>query len=144
MITSADAVLTMSVPQVLNAPTQIQGFSAESIYDTEMLKSVETSMGIDGTLTGGFQFKEVVQKYMLQADSKSIDAFFDQWWAFMQANNTVYVAFGSILLPSLGKNFTLEKGFLTGYQPLPNAKKLLEPQNFEITWQRIIPAKVAG
>jgi hypothetical protein len=57
----------------------------------------------------------------------------------MQTGIDAYPAVGTIILPSLNKKYTLEKGFLTGYQPIPNAKKLLEPQNFGITWQRIIP-----
>ena len=53
-ITSANAVLTMSISGLFNAPFQLQGFSGEDIYTSGPLAAVETIMGLDGKLSGGF------------------------------------------------------------------------------------------
>ena len=38
-----------------------------------------------------------------------------------------------------GKTYTMTKGFLTNYKPIPDIKKLLQPQRFRITWQSVSP-----
>ena len=96
-------------------------------------------MGVDGVLSAGFVFKEIVQEIMLQADSAS-NALFDTWWTQMQATKSTYPANGMIKLPSIATKFSLILGFLTGYKPAPGAKRILQPRRFEITWQTIAPA----
>lgn len=136
-ITSANAVYTLTVPGIFQIPQQLHEFATDDIFGTESLKSVDTMMGVDGNLTGGFVFVEVKQTVMLMADSKSGDIF-DQWWQFAQTLVEAYPAYGAITLPSLGKQYVMQKGFLTGYKPIPDAKKTLQPRTFELTWQRII------
>jgi len=138
-LTAANATILISVPGLFDVPQQLQQFAADEVYSTQSLKSAEVRMGVDGFLSGGFVYVEVVQGYTLQADSDSINIF-DTWWASQQVAQDVFTASGLILLPTLGKKWTLRKGFLTDYQPLPEAKKLLEPQKFSITWERVIPA----
>ena len=138
-LTAANATILISVPGLFDVPQQLQQFAADEVYSTQSLKSAEVRMGVDGFLSGGFVYVEVVQGYTLQADSDSINIF-DTWWASQQVAQDVFTASGLILLPTLGKKWTLRKWFLTDYQPLPEAKKLLEPQKFSITWERVIPA----
>jgi hypothetical protein len=137
-ITGATAVVLITLPTVFPAPVQLQGFATDDVYDTDDLVSAETLMGVDGKLSGGFVYVPVVQRYHLQADSPSIP-FFDAWYGAQQQIIEVLNANGLISIPSLGKKFTMTKGFLTGYKPLPDAKKLLQPQNFAITWQSVSP-----
>lgn len=141
-ITSADAVLTLMVVPLFPIPQQIQGFATDDIYNIQKIKSVETRMGVDGVLSGGFVFKEVVQEIMLQADSAS-NAFFDTWWLQMQATKGTYPAVGTIQLPSIKTKFVQSVGFLTGYTPAPQAKGVLQPRSYDITWQTIAPAPTA-
>jgi hypothetical protein len=68
-ITSADVVLTLSVPLVFSNPQQIQGFSNEEAFDIPAIKSAETMMGVDGVLSVGFVFVPVIQTISLQAVS---------------------------------------------------------------------------
>lgn len=138
-ITSANAILTLSVPPLFAIPQQLQGFGVDDIYDTDQIKSVETMMGVDGVLSGGFVYVEVKQTITLQADSAS-NSFFDTWWTQMQAAQDVYVASGLIKLPSIVTKFTMLTGFLTGYKPIPDGKKVLQPRKFEITWGKVAPA----
>jgi len=138
-ITSANAVYTLTITDLFNSPQQLQGFSADDIFNTETLKSAEVVMGLDGTLSGGFVYVPIVQSVTLQADSAS-NAVFDQWWTQSQSSLNPFIATGYVSLPSLGTKWNMTRGFLTGYMPIPDAKKLLQPRKFEITWNTIQPA----
>jgi hypothetical protein len=142
-ITAANAVITFTIPGIFAAPQQIKGFAADEVFSTDTLESSEEMMGVDGELTAGFVFVPVRQQYTLMADSVSI-AIFDQWWQFNQAALEAYPAYGTITLPSKRSQYALQKGFLKGYKPLPDAKKLLQPQQFAIVWQRIIASPVSA
>jgi len=137
-LTSATAVYMLTIPGVFSSPQQLQQFAADDIFSTEMLKSVEVSMGVDGILSGGFVFVPVVQSIMLQANSPSLEQF-DQWWSAMQVAQETYTAQAVITLKSLGKKWAMTQGFLTGYMPIPDAGKTLKPRKMEITWQQAVP-----
>ena len=79
-LTAANAVITLTVPFLFPTPVQLQGFSADNIYDMDNVDQIETAMGVDGILSGGFVFNPVNQTFVLQADSPSI-AFFETWAA---------------------------------------------------------------
>lgn len=138
-LTAANAVITIGIDTVFPIPQTLKGFAADDVFDTDEIKSVETQMGVDGVLSGGFVFVEVAQKYKLQADSASC-AIFDAWYAAQVAAQDVFNANGGLSLKTLKTKWAMTKGFLTGYKPAPDAKKLLQPRVFTITWQSILPA----
>lgn len=137
-ITAANAIYTLSIPNVLLAPAQLQGFAADDIFDTEPLEAGETLMGVDGILSAGFVFVPVSQGITLQADSLS-NAVFDAWWTQEQANKTKYAASGQIKLSSIGTKWSLTNGFLVTYPVIPNAGRTLKPRKFMIRWQSAFP-----
>jgi hypothetical protein len=141
-ITSADATLTLTIPPLFPVPQQLQGFATDDVYDIPAIKSVETMMGVDGVLSGGFVFTAIVQQIHLQADSAS-NLVFDTWWTQMVAAKLAYSCGGLIKLPGILTKFTQTNGFLTGYKP-PGAKRVLQPRSYEITWQMIAPAPSLG
>lgn len=136
-ITAADAVVTLSIATLFENPQQLQGFAADDVTDVPQIKSVETVMGVDGVLSAGFVFVPVLQTITLQADSLS-NRVFDQWWQQMQSTKDVFIAQGVIRFPAIGSKFVQNDGYLTGYKPLPGAKKLLQPRTYEITWNSIV------
>lgn len=140
-ITGATAVVMFTIPGLFPVPIQLQGFAADDVFNTDALESAEVLMGVDGRLSGGFVFVPVKQNYMLQADSPSIE-FFDTWWGSNQAIRDLYTANGLVSQPALGKKFTMTRGFLTGYKPMGDTKKLIQPQPFAITWESILPAVI--
>jgi len=140
-ITGANAVIMITVTGLFPIPQQLQGFAADDVFDTDPLESAEVLMGVDRKLSGGFVAVPVRQNYHLQADSVSIDIF-DQWWAVQQQFGEVFTANGIVLMPAVSKKWTMTKGFLTAYKPIPSTKKLLQPQTFAITWESIQPAVV--
>jgi hypothetical protein len=141
VVTSVDCVLTLTIPPLFPVSQQLQGFATDDIYNIPRIRSVETLMGVDGVLSAGFVYKEIVQEIMLQADSLSNDVF-DVWWTSMQSAKATYPANGTIKLPSISTKFIQTNGYLTGYTPAPPAQRILQPRAFEITWQTIAPAPV--
>lgn len=142
-ITSANSVLMLSIASLYVVPQQIQGFSADDVFDVEALEAAETMMGVDGNLSAGFVNVPIKQGIVLQADSNG-NAIFDNWYLSQKQLQDVYFANGSITLPSLGIVYTLNNGVLTTYPPAPNAKKLLQPRKFVVTWESIIPSPIPG
>ncbi len=135
-LTGANSAIYLGVTDLYDTPQQLQGFAADDIFDTEMVKLCETLMGVDGNLSGGFVNIERKMTIMLQADSPSNDLF-DNWAEAMQAQQDTYEANGLVSIYALGSKFTLTKGFLTGHTFMPAVKKLIQPRRFEITWNRV-------
>lgn len=137
-ITAADAIVILTIPNVLLAPVQLQGFAADDIFDVEPLEAGETLMGVDGILSAGFVFVPVSWGITLQADSAS-NAVFDSWWTQEQANKTKYAASGQVTLKSIGTKWSLTNGFLITYPVMPNAGRVLKPRKFMLRWQKAFP-----
>jgi hypothetical protein len=137
-ITAANSIVILTIPNVLLAPVQLQGFAADDIFDVEPLEAGETLMGVDGILSAGFVFVPVAWSITLQADSAS-NAVFDSWWTQEQANKTKYAASGQVKLPAIGTKWTLSNGFLITYPVMPNAGRTLKPRKFMIRWQSSFP-----
>ena len=135
-ITSANATLTMTVASLFTTPVQLTGFAVDDIYDIDPMECVETMMGVDGVLYAGFVFVPIKQKIALQADSNA-NPIFDAWWQGMQTQRDVYFAQMTLKLPSTGIQYSMQQGVMTSYQPIPNAKKVLQPRTHTITWQGV-------
>jgi hypothetical protein len=138
-ITAANVVVMLSVPPLFSTPQQIQGFGQDDVFDVPQIKSVDTLMGVDGNLSAGYVFVEIPWNFTLQADSLS-NLVFDTWWTQMQAGQVTYAASGLIRVPGTSTKYTLVNGYLTGYKPAPDAKKLLQPRKYMITWNTIAPS----
>ena len=142
-LTGANAIITLSAPDVFGAPFQLQGFAADDVFSTEAVQSAEVLMGVDGVMSAGFVFVPIPQNYMLQSDSQSVD-FFETFWLQQQQNRTVYRLTGGISLKMVGKRYSMSNGVLTNYTPTADVKKLLQPRKFTITWESVLPAPIAS
>lgn len=138
-ITSPNAILMLAIVGIYTVPQQLQGFTADDVTDIADINSAELSMGVDGKLSGGFVHVPVQQGIMLQADSDSNDLF-DVWHSSQQAAGELFFASGIIRLPSLQKSYALTRGILTGYKPMADVKKTLQPRKYQITWQSVLAA----
>jgi hypothetical protein len=129
----------ISVGSVYPIPQQLQGFAADDVTDTQPIDTAELLMGVDGKLSGGFIFVPVKQGIILQADSPSNDIF-DTWYATEQTLKDKVIAQGVIVFPAIGKKWVMNNGFLSSFPTMPDAKKILQPRKFEITWESVSPA----
>jgi hypothetical protein len=142
-ITSANAVLTLNLAGLLSAPQQLQGFATDDIFDADQVKLIETQMGVDGILSGGFVYNEKPMNIHLQSNSPSI-ALFDQWNAAQQQQQDVLPASMTIVLKGLLTAWNCTNGFLTDAPPLPSLGKVIKPRVYRIVWNLITPAPVAA
>jgi hypothetical protein len=138
-LTAANAILSISVSGLFNAPVVIQGYAVDDAFEAESVAQAEVQMGVDGELSGGKVFVPYPMTIHVLATSPSV-SFFETWRAQQDAQVDVFQAAGTIVLPSTGMSYTMPKGYLTKATPFPAVKKMLDPLVYEITWKRIISA----
>jgi hypothetical protein len=139
-ISAANAVIVLTIPLLNPVPYQVQGFGPDDVFSLDDIELVETSMGVDGNLSGGFVWKEQPFGVTLQADSPAND-YFDVWMMNQMAALRSYPCNGVISLPSIGKKFIGTKGFLGTYK-LPDAKRMLTARRFRLKWQKLVPMPI--
>lgn len=132
-ITSANAVYMLAIDGVFPVPQQLQGWGVDEAFDTEMADIAEVQLGVDGLAVSGWIPRLTKQTVTLLAASGSF-SIFETWVAAMDQAREVLYASGTILLPSVGRKYSLPQGTLTRYPALPNVKKVLQQRQFEITW----------
>ena len=137
-ITAANAIITLAIPGLFPVPQQLQGFAADNIYDAPSQDTVETAMGVDGLLSGGFVYNPTEQTFSLQSDSDS-NALFEQWAQAQKTLRDVYTAQGNTTLPSLGQKWVMTKGFLVSMPFVPTAARILQPRRYVIRWESVVP-----
>jgi len=138
-LTSANSVLTITIPGVYDSPQQLQGYSADDIFSVGAITTAETTMGLDGNLSGGWVPAPIPFTFTLQGDSVSNDIM-DNWAQQAKANRTPYVCTLTAVLPAVGLSYRAIRGFLTSYSPVADAKKILQPRQYTITFQDFNPS----
>lgn len=138
-ITSANSVFALSITGLYLSPQTLQGYATDDGFSTEAIEVAETVMGLDGHLSGGFVFNPYKQGVTLMPDSPSIEIF-NNWALAQKAGREVLIANGSITLPATGMKYVMTRGFLTSFKPIPDVKKVLQSQQYQITWGSIIGA----
>jgi len=142
-LTAANAVLQISVAGLYTVPQQIQGFANDEAFNFDDVDTAETVMGVDGILSTGWIPKELVQTIVLQADSDSVQLFED-WYAAQQQARENLIASGTVIYPSVQRQYNMVRGTLRGYSPTPGAKRILQPRKFSIVWNYVEPAAYLG
>lgn len=138
-ITSVNSIYMLAITGLYTVPQQLQGFSADDIFDTGEINSAEVVMGLDGKIAAGYVPVAIVQNITLLANSDS-NALFEAWWASQRAAQELYFATGIIRMPSVKRSYALTNGVLTGYSPMSDAKKTLQPRKYTITWESALAA----
>lgn len=140
-ITSNNAVFLISLPLLLPVPQQLQGFATDDIFDVDDIDTTDTMMGADGILSGGVILAATPMNIALQADSDSI-SFFEAWYQGQRSNRVAYAAQATVTLTGNGRAYALNTGFLARFKPMPDAKRVLQPRKFRITWQSVTVAPI--
>lgn len=138
-ITSANAVLTLTVPGIFPAPIQIQGFSAEKAWSTDQQETTESMIGVDGLKASGWVPAMIKQAFSLMANSPSRSVF-NAIARAQKANREAIVFQGTFVLSSTGETFSCLNGTLKDYKPIPDGAKVLQPIEFNVEWQDIQPS----
>jgi len=142
-ITSTDAVFTLTIPGLYDVPQVIQGYATDEMFDLDAIAKVETQFGIDGKLSQGYVRHPRKMKIKVAADSASQQVF-DDWAAAMDLTLAAIPCQGFIVMLSNGTEYSLKNGALTSYRDMPDAKKVLQPQQYEITWESVVKSQNAA
>lgn len=135
-ITSANSILTLTVAGLFPAPVKLEGYASDKAFAIEALALAEIVMGVDGRMSAGYTPAPSMQDITLQADSPS-KSFFNALIAATKTAREVFYITGTLSLPATGETFSLTRGVLTKGQQVPAAAKVLQPQDYQITWQSV-------
>jgi hypothetical protein len=138
-ITALNSVFTISVTGLFPVPQQLQGYSVEDAFSTDAVDVAEVQMGVDGRMSAGFLPFVTKTTINLQADSAS-RVMFDTWLASQKAIRELYFCNGSITLPAISRTYALTRGVLTQVKQISDAKKVLQPCAYVITWESVSPS----
>lgn len=138
-LTSANCTLMIGVGLVFPVPQEIQGFATDDAVAIDANQPAEALMGVDGIMSAGWVPTMRVQTISLQADSPSL-FIFETWATSQEAAREVFFANGSLYIPSINRKYAMTRGVLTDYRTHPDAKRILQPVQFKITWQTVAPA----
>ena len=142
-ITSANAVIVLTIPNLYTTPQQLIGFAADDIYDIDQQQAAETMMGADGHLSAGFVFAEKKQRFSFSPGSPSVQIF----EALKTAEGAIrekYWINGLTTLTSVGTKYNMVNGVMSVYSPMPNAGRVLKTRVFEITWEHVFPSPASA
>jgi hypothetical protein len=133
-LTTANSVFALAINSLYPVAQILQGYAADDAFSADDIAPAEILMGVDGHMSAGYTPVPVPMNIMLQADSDS-NQLFDDWFNAMQNARDVYFATGIVTLQGTNEKWALTRGILTSYKPMPDAKKLLQPRKFVITWE---------
>jgi hypothetical protein len=136
-LTAANAKFSLTIATLFPAPQWLAGYAADDVFTTDVVAPVETLMGVDGILSGGWTAVPKVQHISLQADSDS-NLIFEQWMNKMNQLRETLIATGNVQIAAINQVYILNQGFLTGYPPMADARKILQPRRYQITWGEVI------
>jgi len=135
-ITSSNAQFLLNIPGVYGAPQALVAFSADDIFTINDTPPTEAIMGVTGELAAGAIFVPTIQSISLLASSPS-NGIFDNWRGAMRNLGDVIFCQGIVTLVSVGKEYTLVNGSLTGYKSIADARRVLQSRTYQITWERV-------
>ncbi|HHS9880595.1 TPA: phage tail fiber protein [Klebsiella aerogenes] len=142
-ITSADAVITLTIPNLYPSGFELEEFEAQNIFDmsdSDMAEKVRTA---DGKLLAGYVFGDLQWTFHLSPSSDSIN-YVNTWANTEKAAKTKFRCFGTIILPSLGMKYTMNNGVLMRWRWIPSAGRVMQPIPGMIEWESITPERFSG
>jgi len=138
-ITSSNAVFMLSIATIFPVPQKLTKFAADAMFATDDVEPAEVGKGADGNMYAGYTPYNTPQTITIMPDSPQL-TMFEQWLAAMKTNSTIYAANATIRIPSIGKKYTLTTGVLSRIRAIPNAQKVLQAMEYQITWDQVDPA----
>lgn len=138
-ITASNCIFMLSVTTIFPVAQRLQGFGADAAFATDSVEIAQVGKGVDGKPFAGYTPYNTPQNITLMPDSPSLQLFL-QWMQTMKATQGIFVAQGSVSIPSIGQKWTLSNGVLNRAPPIPNVQKVLQAMEFQITWDDVSPA----
>lgn len=138
-ITAANSVFLLAVGGIFPVPQQLQGYAADAAFALDAVEPAETVMGVDGKMSAGYVPYMTIQTISIMPDSPSL-SIFETWLAACNTAREVFFANATIILPAIGRKYTLTRGVLSGGKAAPDVKKVLSAIEYKVTWESVAPA----
>lgn len=135
-ITSANSVFTLSAKLAGVIGATLDGYSTDRAFFTDARQVAEVQMGVDGRMTAGYTPMPQTMSITLQADSQA-RAVFKAIEQTMKSTREIVWLTAEIALPSTQEKYSLSRGVLTTTKTMPDAAKVLQPVEYQITWQSV-------
>ena len=135
-ITSADATYALSVTNLYPTAQVLQGYAADAMFAVRDTDYAMTVRGADGKLSAGFVFGQYIQTITIMPDSPSREIF--ETWA--QTSRTAIAVFrcnATIIMPAIGRKFTLTNGVLLRSRLHPDANRVLQAVPYQVEWESV-------
>jgi len=139
-ITSANAILVMTVANLFPAGVTLQGFSTDQSYSQDELQVTEDRMGVDGNLVAGWIPSIKPVTVILEASSPSYTAMC-QLYRAMEKKRGIYTVKLVATIPSIARIYTWTEGVLKSGQPVADGKKILDPTSWKFDFARLLITK---
>ncbi len=140
-ITAANSVYMLGITGLYPTAQQLQGYDTDDAFDTDEVENAEVSKGVDGLISYAWLPTITMQNIVIRPNSPSLQLFED-WLAAENAAREKLTAFATILLPAIGKKYTMSNGVLVKATPIPGVKKVLQPVKYSIAWDKCEPSKI--
>ena len=141
LITSADAVFTLTVKTLFNTPITLENWATNRAWEGQNLRLADTRLSIDGKLNKGFVPSAYDMTINFSANSPSMTIFDAIQTASRQAR-TVYELNGELHLPGFRKKYTFINGCVLELTAVPNGEELLAERSVHIRWENVLPAGI--
>lgn len=142
-ITSANSVFMIAVPDLFPVPVKLQGYSADDAFMADAVVVAETLMGVIAAncrqVMCQTQHPSPSHCRPTARPSLCLRRFVQ---AMQAAKGDTYAVRATIAVPGISRAFACTKGFLTEYKPFPDAKKLLQPVAYKITFESVTASAI--
>lgn len=135
-ITAANFSFTMTAAGLFTSPQSIQQCDVDDAFDVEAIENGEFQKGVDDYMVMGWKPTMPKLNVHLMANSPS-NSFFDQVFAYEQANRAKILLQGVISLPAVGKQWSLTNAGIFSYMPMPPVKTTLKGQTHILIMDRL-------
>lgn len=140
-ITSANAILILTVEDLYPAGIQITNFSTDAMLSSDDMEIAQARMGVDGGLAAGYTPNPFNLTINLEASSPSLPIMQSILQA-MKLNKTTYECSITLTIPSIGQAHFWRHGVLTSGNPVTAPKKVLDPTTWKFVFQDYLQAGI--
>ncbi|GBR71004.1 phage tail fiber protein [Gluconobacter kanchanaburiensis] len=141
IITSADAIFTLTISDLFNAPITLENWGSDRAWEQEAVEMAEAQMSIDGKLNRGWIPRAVNQTMNFSAASGSIP-YMEAIITEQQLTRTILTLGGELTLKSTGRKYTFTNGCMMTGSVAPNGGTVLEARTFTFQWEKVFPAGI--
>lgn len=124
---------------LLGVATTIEGWSANNFLSAGQQPSAEVQLGIDGLSHRGWVPSLLNVTINLFPDSPSQD-YLENLFVIQKEMRETLLITGTLIIPALQKKYSLTKGALQAFTPLPGHGRVLQEQGSNFIFEKCIPA----